>query len=60
LVISILVGIAGLDTGRSAFVVSWSTVDTVAAGSSASIALRVAGSAYSVKSEEVCGTGLNT
>jgi hypothetical protein len=59
LVISILVGIAGLDTGRSAFVVSWSTVDTVAAGSSASIALRVAGCADSVKSEVVSRAGLH-
>jgi hypothetical protein len=60
LTVSILVGVACFYTSRSTFVVSWSAVDAVAAGINAAIALRVAGSAYSVKSEEVCGTGLNT
>jgi hypothetical protein len=59
LIVSILIGVASFDACRSTFVVSWGTVDAVAAGSSAAIALSVAGSADSIKSEVVGGASLH-
>lgn len=58
--ISILVGVAGLHTQRSAFEVSSSTVDAVGTGIHTSITLSVAGLAETVLSEVVKRTAPHT